>query len=319
MSFPIAALAGGGLIFIVVIGALLFAVVFGYYTYRGSAINPHLSDGMDGAPGSAPVLTRRRAKAARVRTTRRVQHRRRLLEPRHEVARKHASPPSDPTTREPENHMAEADTILERTRPADVAPCGAGDAEGLRSSRERPRGSMIRPAASRGSALRALALASMLLLVIALAGCGNTSSSAGGSSGNAPAHVHFAKTKFLLHAGLAFGAFHRYIYKPFRSGGFTPPLRHKLAIAKAGAAALFAYHEIKIALIDAQSSALLSKLVSPLTALRTRLSSLGQHLHSGQLNPSAINGANGAVSKIGSLGASSGASIHDLATSSLGG
>ncbi|MDQ6730294.1 MAG: hypothetical protein M3022_08325 [Actinomycetota bacterium] len=122
-----------------------------------------------------------------------------------------------------------------------------------------------------------------------------------------------------MHAGLAFGAFHRYIYKPFRSGGFTPPLRHKLAIVKAGAPALFAYHEIKIALIDAQSSALLSKLVSPLTALRTRLSSLGQRLHNGQLNPSAINGANGAVSNVGSLGASTGARIRDLATPSLGG
>lgn len=172
-----------------------------------------------------------------------------------------------------------------------------------------------------GASCRRLGLLAVLVLVIALAGCGSSSSSssAGSASGIAPAHVHFAKTKFLLHAGLAFGAFHRYIYKPFRHGGFTPPTRHKLAIVKAGAAALFAYHEIKIALIDAQSSALLSKLISPLTALRTRLSSLGQHLHSGQLNPSAINGANGAVSKIGSLGASSGASIHDLATSSLGG
>lgn len=84
-----------------------------------------------------------------------------------------------------------------------------------------------------------------------------------GAAGTKDRHVHFARTKFLLHAGLAFGAFHRYIYKPFLSGGFTPPLRHKLAIVKAGAAALFAYHEIKIALIDAQSSALLSKLVSP--------------------------------------------------------
>lgn len=58
--------------------------------------------------------------------------------------------------------------------------------------------------------------------------------------------MHFAKTKFLLHAGLAFGAFHRYIYKPFKNGGFTPVSSHKLAIVKAGAAGLFAYHEIKI-------------------------------------------------------------------------
>ncbi len=53
MGFPIAALAGGSLIFVVVIVAILFAVVFGFYTYRGSAITPHPSDGKDGAPGAA--------------------------------------------------------------------------------------------------------------------------------------------------------------------------------------------------------------------------------------------------------------------------
>ncbi len=52
MIFPIAALAGSSLIFIVVIIAILFAVIFGFYTYKGSAINAHPSDGLDGAPGS---------------------------------------------------------------------------------------------------------------------------------------------------------------------------------------------------------------------------------------------------------------------------
>lgn len=32
--------------------AIFFAVVYGFYTYRGSAINAHPSDGLDGAPGS---------------------------------------------------------------------------------------------------------------------------------------------------------------------------------------------------------------------------------------------------------------------------
>lgn len=167
--------------------------------------------------------------------------------------------------------------------------------------------------------VRSWGLPAVLVLVIALAGCGSSSSSAAhAGTGSAPQHVHFAKTKFLLHAGLAFGAFHRYIYKPFRSGGFNPPARHKLAIVKAGAAALFAYHEIKIALIDAQSSPLLSKLVSPITGLQTRLSSLGHHLHGGQLNPAEINATNTNVTSIGTLGAQNGAPIHDLATSALG-
>ncbi|MDQ6731230.1 MAG: hypothetical protein M3022_13285 [Actinomycetota bacterium] len=40
MGFPIAALAGGSLIFVVVIVAILFAVVFGFYTYREARSPP---------------------------------------------------------------------------------------------------------------------------------------------------------------------------------------------------------------------------------------------------------------------------------------
>jgi hypothetical protein len=156
-----------------------------------------------------------------------------------------------------------------------------------------------------------VALVLALTLALAVAGCGSS------GSGGTP-HVHFAKTKFLLHAGLAFGAFHRYIYKPYKAGGFTPPSSHKLAIVKAGAAGLFAYHEIKIALVDAQSSSTLSKLVSPITALETKLHSLGSGLHSGKLNATGITQANSAVSSLGSQSASSGTSIKDLATPSLG-
>ena len=47
------ALAGGSFIFVGVIIVLFFAVVYGYYTFKGSAINAHSSDGLDGAPGSA--------------------------------------------------------------------------------------------------------------------------------------------------------------------------------------------------------------------------------------------------------------------------
>jgi hypothetical protein len=130
--------------------------------------------------------------------------------------------------------------------------------------------------------------------------------------------VHFAKTKFLLHAGLAFGAFHRYIYEPYKAGGFTPASTHKVAIVKAGAAGLFAYHELKIALVDARSSSTLSKLAGPITALETKLHSLETGLHGGTLNGSAISSANSSASTLSSDSAGSGASIKDLATSSLG-
>lgn len=163
---------------------------------------------------------------------------------------------------------------------------------------------------------------------LALAGCGNTgtggSSGGGASAGSgqtatSPQHVDFAKTKFIFHAALAFGAFHRYIYKPFRRGGFRPPSQHKAALLKAGLAALFAYHEAKIAITDAQSSPLLSKLVAPLTALQRQLSGLSGRLKSGVLDATGISAAASTVDRIGAQSASSYKAIPDAPTPSLGG
>ncbi len=47
------AFAGGSFIFLGVIVVLFFAVVFGYYTVKGSGISQHPNDGLDEAPGSA--------------------------------------------------------------------------------------------------------------------------------------------------------------------------------------------------------------------------------------------------------------------------
>lgn len=51
MEIPIFALAGGSLIFAGFLVVFFFAIVFGYYTYKGSAINAHPHDGSDQAPG----------------------------------------------------------------------------------------------------------------------------------------------------------------------------------------------------------------------------------------------------------------------------
>ena len=49
---PVYAVAGGAFIFTGVLIAIVIAIVFSYYTYRGSGINAHPNDGLDGAPGS---------------------------------------------------------------------------------------------------------------------------------------------------------------------------------------------------------------------------------------------------------------------------
>ena len=46
------ALAGGSFIFLGFIIAFLLAVTYGFYTIKGSGIDKHPNDGLDGAPGS---------------------------------------------------------------------------------------------------------------------------------------------------------------------------------------------------------------------------------------------------------------------------
>jgi hypothetical protein len=161
-------------------------------------------------------------------------------------------------------------------------------------------------------------------LALAAAGCGSSSSSSSsgsaGSSGSGQASTtHLAKTKFLLHAGLAFGAFHRYIYKPLKEGKFSGGLfHHKLATIKAALAGAFAYHEVKLALVDARSSKLLSKALAPLLALQTKLGSLTSGLKHGNVDSSAIQAANSAAGQAGSASQSAGQTITDQPTPSFG-
>lgn len=155
------------------------------------------------------------------------------------------------------------------------------------------------------------------VVVLALAGCGSSSngSSASSAGGSGNGQVHLAKTKFVLHAGLAFGVFHRYIYKPARSGAFSHPFSHKLKLFKAALAAGFVYHELKLALHDAQSSRILSKLVAPITALQARIHGLGGELHGGTPSAASLNQDNSAIDAIKNQAAGSGQPITEQSTS----
>lgn len=98
----------------------------------------------------------------------------------------------------------------------------------------------------------------------------------------------FAKSKFLLHTGLAFGAFHRYLYKPFRAGTFTSGgAGHRvLVFAKAGAAALFIKREVRLSIEDVKASPILCKtLAAPLSSLSDTVGSAVSKLKSGDTSP----------------------------------
>jgi len=161
-----------------------------------------------------------------------------------------------------------------------------------------------------------LLVASLLVFGLFVSGCGSSSSSssatanASGSTSTTPNVGHLPTVKFALHAGLAFGAFHRWIYKPLKNGTFSGGLlKHKLALVKAGLAGLFAYHELKLAIQDAQASPKLQKLVAPVTALGDKLKSIGDGAKSGRVDESTISSANGDVASLSGLAKQAGISI----------
>lgn len=152
------------------------------------------------------------------------------------------------------------------------------------------------------------------LAAVVVAGCGSSSSSSSSAAASTTASsstVHFAKTKFLIHAGLAIGAFHHFIYGPIKAGDLKHPFEHKLTLIKAAAAALFVYHELKIAADDVKSSKILSTLFAPLTAAATKLSSLKDSIKDGTVNSSDITDLNSQFDQIKSTASSKGQSITE--------
>jgi hypothetical protein len=169
------------------------------------------------------------------------------------------------------------------------------------------------------------------LVMFLAAGCKSSSTAAAGSGGSAtsvasasatptscPAGATgFAKTKFVAHAALGFGAFHRYIYKPYRAGAFRSGAHGRLAaFIKAGLAALFIKREVRLADAAAQNSPALCKLI--VTPLRTVSETVGAAVSKlKQGDASGINAVEGAVSQVESQASSQGANIVENANAPL--
>ena len=147
----------------------------------------------------------------------------------------------------------------------------------------------------------------------------SATASSGASANAAPAAScptsntkSFAKTKFVAHAGLAFGAFHRYLYKPYRAGTFTSGrTRSKvLAFAKAGAAALFIKREVRLASEDVKANPTLCKAVAaPLASLGDSITSAVDKLKTG--DASGLTAANGDIAAVESSAQSRGTTITE--------
>lgn len=154
--------------------------------------------------------------------------------------------------------------------------------------------------------------------VAASATSGVGSAAAGGSSASSSASncptsntTSFAKTKFVLHAGLAFGAFHRYLYKPYKAATFSKGANGRLvAFAKAAAAALFIKREVRLASEDAQANPTLCKaIVTPLQSIGDKIGGAVSSLKSG--DASGITSVESAVQTVEGSAKNDGAPITE--------
>lgn len=128
------------------------------------------------------------------------------------------------------------------------------------------------------SVLRRCAVLVVVVLapLVLVTGCGNDKSSSAASSaapvsqsasgsGQCPTSntTSFAKTKFVAHSGLAFGAFHRYLYKPYKAGTFQKGADGRVsAFVKGGVAALFIKREIRLASENVKANPTLCKAIA---------------------------------------------------------
>jgi hypothetical protein len=178
-------------------------------------------------------------------------------------------------------------------------------------------------------------MAAVMIFGLAVTGCSSShsSSAAAGSSPMASASgspagavacahvgsVKFAKTKFVLHAGLGAGAFYKFLYRPFKAGRFRKGAKGRIrSMLVGGGAALFTLHELKQAKRAAEGNKTLCKLVAPLDVLAAKMHGLGSGLKSGKLDTAAIHSAQSDLSSFTSKSGNLGAQVKQLAPASLG-
>lgn len=169
-------------------------------------------------------------------------------------------------------------------------------------------------------------------LVVLMGGCGSKHNAASGASSQSipadpsgdasdaagitescPAQptTSFAKTKFVMHSGLAFGVFHRWLWKPYQAGTFKSGASGRItAFIKGGLAALFIKREIRLASNDVQADPkLCSALIKPLAKVGDTVKAAFDKLKGG--DASGVTDLNSTIGSIESTSQSDGVPIQE--------
>jgi hypothetical protein len=127
--------------------------------------------------------------------------------------------------------------------------------------------------------------------------------------------AHLPKTRFLLHAGLAFGAFHGYILKPLQNGGFTAGSSSRTkTFVKAALAGAFVVREIIQMDKFANADKTLCKIVPNIAGINTALSGLIDKLKGSTATSAGLSSVSSTFDSLQTQAGSLGATIKDRAS-----
>jgi hypothetical protein len=175
---------------------------------------------------------------------------------------------------------------------------------------------------------RSVAIALSVALLAFVVGCGSSTSAhsasgAGVTNATARSATTFtcptkstkkgAKTLFVVDAGLAAGAFKKWIYNPFKAGAFKKGTKGRIkSMLKAGIAGVFAVNRLKAAKVNAESDPLLCKLtIGPITKLTSALQGLASKAKTGRLSSSDVEGSSAALDQFKTASSGAGAPVKE--------
>ena len=157
-----------------------------------------------------------------------------------------------------------------------------------------------------------MALRRSLLLLVACLVIGGIA--ACGGSSKPPRPKHFKTPRFLLHAGLAFGAYHTFIFKPARAGQFSASAS---ALKNAADATTFVSNELKLAARYAQRNPVEQALFPALTVMADKISALRAKILGPTSSLAEIEGINTGLGRINASAATGGHPIADASTAQI--
>jgi hypothetical protein len=155
---------------------------------------------------------------------------------------------------------------------------------------------------------------SVLLLTAVVCAAALGIAACGGGGKSASRHKPFKTPNFLLHASLAFGAFHRFVLRPARSGAFSTS---SSAVTEAADAAVFASNQLKLASQYAQRNPVERSLFAALVVLADKLKALSGVIRGPTSSLAQINAANESLGRVNAAAAAGGHHIPDATTAQI--